>query len=98
MCRASLAGQECSPHTRCGASLRRTAGGGCPYVAGGDADDVRLLLDGVGEISGVGHGALLTIVGLEAVDWNIPEGECCGEGVERSERDRPMSVWGFFAN
>ena len=55
-------------------------------VVADDADDIRLLLDRVREIAGVGHvGKLHCSEGIVRDlrdDWNMPEMSCCGETVE----------------
>jgi hypothetical protein len=54
-------------------------------VVADDADDIRLLLDRVREIAGIGHVRKLHcsegIVGHGSADWNICERDCCGEVV-----------------
>ena len=51
-------------------------------VVADDADDVRLLLDRVCEIAGVGHGEGSGIVRQRTANVNIADVNCCGEAVE----------------
>jgi len=73
-----------------GAKAREVLGSSLPelYVVTDDANDVRLLLDGVSEIAGVGHGWLggnLSggIVRQRVADRNIAAAGRCGKTVDR---------------